>query len=306
MPGPSEDVPRWQPPAESSRDVPRWEPPAPSREVPRRPAPPARSENVTWEPATDVPRWDPMADVPRWQPGAGGGAVGARVEGGDVERRARVKAVSPFALPFVWWRAHPWVFAWAAVFLTPAGVLLLRVVDEYGYERVVAPLQWTLLALLAVLLLRGVLFSAQRSVMRMAVGLVAAVAAVAVLLWPLTRVTLGRIICPARAGTDLGVQSAAVAVDAWQRGETGAAAWHNAAPDPVWAEKAKTIGLLDYRLVESGCFERVAPIDVSRTWHDFRVTIKEGDRAALSKIVVVSTVAESGGWKITSIEGPLP
>jgi len=50
----------------------------------------------------------------------------------------------------------------------------------------------------------------------------------------------------------------------------------------------------------------VAPIDASKTWHDFRVTIKEGDRAPLSKVVVVRTSAEGGGWKITRIEGPLP
>jgi len=282
MPGPSEDVPRWQPPAERSDDVPRWTPPA------------------------EVPRWDPTADVPRPRAAAGGGAVGARFDTDEPGRRAPVKKVSPFALPFVWWSAHPWVFAWAAVFLTPVGVLLLRVVDEYDYDSFVAPLQWTLLALLAVVVLRAVLSSAPRSVTRMALGLVATAAAVSILLWPLTRVTLGRVICPARAGTELGVQTAAVAVDAWQRGETGAAAWHDGAADSAWADKARAISLLDYRLVESGCFERVAPIDVSRTWHDFRVTIKEGDRAPLSKIIVVRTVAEGGGWKITGIEGPLP
>ena len=285
MPGPSEDVPRWQPPAEPSEDVPRWTPPGPSSEV---------------------PRWDPMADVPRWEPPAGGGAVGARFDTDAPERRAPVKKVSPFALPFVWWSAHPWVFAWAGVVLTPAGVLLLRVVDEYGYERVVEPLQWTLLALLAVVILRGALSSARRSATRMALGLVAAAGAVAILLWPVTQVTLGRVICPARAGSDLGVQAAAVAVEAWKRGATGAAAWRGGEPDPAWGEKAGAIRLIDYQLVESGCFERVAPIDAHQTWHDFRVTIKEGDRAPLSKVVVVRTAAESGGWKITGIQGPLP
>ena len=50
----------------------------------------------------------------------------------------------------------------------------------------------------------------------------------------------------------------------------------------------------------------MAPIDAHRTWHDFRVTIPEGEGALLLKIVVVHTVTESGGWKITGVEGPLP
>jgi hypothetical protein len=262
MPGPSEDVPRWQPPA---------------RETQHRADP--------WDPSADVPRWDPDADVPR-QPPAARGAVGAR--------------------PFRWWGAHPWGIAWIGVFLAPAGVLLLRFVDEYGYERFVAPLQWTLIALLALLLVRAVLFSARRSVVRLVLGLAAAGGVLGLLLWPVTQVTLGRVICPTRAGVDLGVQSAAVALEAWQRGEAGAAAWHAADPAPAWREKARSISLLDYRLVESGCFERAAPIDTRYTWHDFRVTIREGERAPLSKVVVVHTAVEGDGWKITGIEGPLP
>ena len=298
MPGPSEDVPRWQPPTGPSEDVPRWEPPAaPSREVQR--------EASTWEPSGEVPRWDPDAAVPRWQPPAGG-AVGVRIETDVAERAAPAPRVSPIALPFVWWGKHPWVVVWAAVFLAPAGVLLLRTADEYGLDRWVEPLHWTLLALFGLVLVRGVLFSARRSLTRLVLGLVTACAAVVLLLWPVTRVTLGRVICPPRAGTDLGVQAAATAIEAWRRGDKGADAWHNGEADPAWLEKASGISLLDYQLVESGCFERVAPIDTQHTWHDFRVTIKEGERAPLSKVVVVRTAAEGGGWKITGIEGPLP
>ena len=283
MPGPSEDVPRWQPPSEPE-EVPRWQPPAPSREV---------------------PRWDPTADVPRWQPPSAA-TPGARFDEEPAARRPPVKRVSPFALPFVWWSAHPWFFVWACVFLAPAGVVLLRAADESGLERYVAPLQWTLLVIFAIVLLRGVLFSARRSALRLGLGLLAVIGAVTLLLWPLTRVTLGRVTCPARAGTDLGVPVAATAIEAWQRGEAGDAAWRGSDPDPTWRDKARAIRLLDYQLVESGCFERVAPIDARHTWHDFRVTIREGERAPLSKVVVVHTDAAGDGWKITAIEGPLP
>jgi len=296
MPGPSDDVPRWQPPSGPSEDVPRWEPPAPSSEVPRWQPPAADSRASAWEPSATVPRWQPPA----------GEKIGAVLETEAAERRAPAASTSPFALPFVWWGRHPWVVIWAAALLTPAAVLFLRVLDESGLESAVEPAQWTLLVLLAVILLRGVLFSARRSLARLALGLLGAGVTVAALLWPVTQVTLGRVTCPPRAGTDLGVQAAAVAIGAWQSGEKGAGAWRGGEPDAAWLTKASAISLLDSQLVESGCFERVAPIDATRTWHEFRVTVKEGERPALSKVVVVHTASESGEWKITGIEGPLP
>jgi hypothetical protein len=195
---------------------------------------------------------------------------------------------------------------WGCVFLSPVCVLLLRVVDEGGWSGLVVPLAWVLLATFGLALFQGVLFSARRSVPRLVVGLVAALVATGGLLWPLTRVTLGRVACPPRAGTELGVQAAVQAVQAWTRGDPGERAWRNADPSLDWRSKSRAITLLDYQRVDSGCFERVAPIDVARTWHDFRVTVREGQRSPLSKIVTVHTAAERGGWKITAIEGPLP
>jgi len=294
MPGPSDHVPRWQPPPGFSDDVPRWQPPT------------SDSRPDTWQRGGgDVPRWDPATPVPRWQPRAGG-PVGARIGTDEGNRRAPSVRVSPLALPFVWWRAHPWVPVWAAVSLAPVGVLLLRFADEYGADRLVEPLKWALIALLAVVLVRATVFSARRSLVRLVLGVGAAVGALAVLLWPMTQVTLGRAMCPSRAGADRGVQAAAAGIEAWQRGEPGEAAWRAGAADVAWREKARAISLLDYQLVDSGCFERVAPIDTNHTWHEFRVTVKEGERAPLSKIVVVRTAAAGSEWKITGIEGPLP
>jgi hypothetical protein len=280
MPGPSDNVPRWQPPAGLSDDAPRWE-----------------------SPGAGVPRWDPTRNVARWQASA---LVGARLATDEPVRRAPAPRVSPFALPLVWWRAHPWVAAWGAVFLAPAGVLLLRFVDEYGAERLVPPLQWVLIAVLAAVLARAALSSARRSVLRLVLGLAAAGGALALLLWPVTQVTLGRVTCPSRAGADRGVRAAATGITAWQRGEAGDAAWYRADPDVGWRRTTRAIRLLDYQLVDSGCYERVAPIDTQHTWHEFRVTIREGERAPLSKIVVVRTAAEGTDWKITGIDGPLP
>ena len=263
-------------------------------------------ENVPHqEPQPDVPRWDPAANVPRWRPPVGAASV-VISDDDAAARRAPITRVSPLSQPFAFWRVHPWLVVWLCVFLAPVAVVLLRIADEWGFEGLVAPLQWALLAFFAVALLRGVLFSAPRSAMRLGVGVAAALGVGAVLLWPMTQISLGRVICPSRAGSDRGVQAAAVALQAWQRGETGSRAWRGGAPDTGWLETARRIRLLDYQLVETGCFDRVAPIDAHRTWHDFRVTIREGERPPLSKLVVVHTVTESGSWKIAGVEGPLP
>jgi hypothetical protein len=244
--------------------------------------------------------------VPRWQPPTGSdvavGAVGVPVEA----RRAPAPRVSPLAAALGWWSRHPWVIVWACVFLAPGAVVLLRAADEEGLDRFLLPAEVALVAFFAFVLLRGVLASARRSLARLALGVAGALVALMVLLWPVIWVTRGRVSCPPRAGTDLGVQTSAVALDAWLRGEAGDAAWHGGTPDPRWRDKARAITLMDYQLVETGCWERVAPIDGSRTWHDFRVTIKEGERQPLSKILIVKTAAEAGGWKITGIDGPLP
>jgi len=303
MPARPED-PRWQPPSNPSpsEEAPRWVPPAPATEVPRWELP-ASDETSTWAPV-DVPRWDP-ARVRRRR-ASSSASPGPRAETPAPEQRPPAKTSSLLARPLDWWSAHPWVVAWVGVILIPVGVVVLRAIDEWDFERVVTPLGWTLSAVLAAALLRAVLFSARTSIARLAIGLASALGAIALLLWPVTQVTLGRVICPARAGTDLGVRVATHALEAWQRGETADAAWHDGQPDAAWRDKSRTTRLLAYQRVDSGCFERVAPIDATRTWHDFRVTVKEPERASLSKVVVVRTAAEADGWKITGIDGPLP
>ena len=304
MPARPEDPPRWQPRSNPSPadDAPRWVPPAPTTEGPRW-EPPAGDETSGW-PTVDVPRWDP-ARVRRRRT-SGGVSAGPRQETAAPEQRSSGKKRSLLLRPLDWWSAHPWIVAWAGVVLTPVGVVLLRALDEWELEQAVTPLGWALSTLLAVALLRAVLFSARKSIARLALGLAAALGAFTLLLWPVTQVSLGRVMCPARAGTDLGVRAAALALEAWQRGGTADAAWHGGQTDAAWRDKSRTTRLLAYQRVESGCFERVAPIDATRTWHDFRVTVKEDGRPSLSKVVVVRTAAEGDGWKITGIDGPLP
>jgi hypothetical protein len=277
MPGPPDDD-----------DAPRWEPPAPSTEVPR------------WEPppAEEIPRWTPPAAAPL-RPGLEAAAPPA-------ERAAPAKPVSLFARPFVWWKTHPWIVVWALVLLVPGLAVALRVVDESEHQAFVAPLAWAFLALGVAALVVGVLASAGRSAARAALGVGGALAVAGLLLWPVTRVTLGRTPCPPRAGPDLGAPIAAAALKAWRQGAAGDARWQQGRADAAWNDRARAFGLLDYRLVDSGCWERVAPVDGTRTWHEFRVTVQRGGETPLSKVVVVHTAAGTEGWKITAVEGPLP
>jgi hypothetical protein len=281
-----DDAPRWE--------LPEWEPPSRS-------------------PSDNAPRWEPDREVPRWQPRPGpgparaGARVGARVEStATTTRGAPVPKVSPFVRPFAWWAAHPWIIAWALVFLVPGAVLLLRTLDESDFGALVQPLAWAQVALFAVALALAMVASARRSLVRLGLGTVAVLAALGTLLWPVTSVTLGRAACPARAGSDLGAPVATRALDAWQRGAGGDEGWSGAQADAGWQTRSRAVGLRDFQLVETGCWERVAPLDATRTWHEFRVTVQERDQAPLSKSVVVHTTRGSEGWKITAIEGPLP
>jgi hypothetical protein len=284
-------------PGNSDDDNPRWELPV-------------------WDPSTEeaTPHWTPEHEVPRWQP-RGDPALGSRTPGGSGRRvgstlppvrREPPKRVSPFAVPFVWWAAHPWVVLWVLVFMAPGAALLLRVVDESELGIPAWSLAWGLGALFVIALALAMVASARRSVSRLAFGTIAVLAALGALLWPVTHVTLGRTACPARAGNDLGASRAAGALDAWRVGDGGAAAWEHSQPDAAWRERTRAVSLVDYQLVESGCWERVAPVDGTHTWHEFRVTVSEPEKAPLLKTVVVHTSVGRDGWKITAIEGPLP
>jgi hypothetical protein len=205
-----------------------------------------------------------------------------------------------------WWGRHPWAIVWALVILAPAAVFLLRVLDESGYDELLVPIEWALGVLFVAALVVAVLQTVQRSAARTVLGVVAALAVLSVLLWPLTRVTLDHTQCPARAGVDRGVPAAVSALASWERGEADAAAWRGGTAAPGWRDTVRGIRLIDYQLVDSGCWQRVAPVDVTRTWHEFRVTIEASEREPISKVVVVHTTTERGEWKITSVEGPLP
>lgn len=284
MPDPPDTVPRWDP----GEDRPSG-----------------------WDPeARDVPRWDPSAaepsSVPRWEPPREEGAPRPGRRPGAPGRRPAARPRSPFGAPFVWWRRHPWAVVWISIFLTPVAVLGLRVLDESDHHRIVAPLQWVLLACFVATLVFAVLRSAARSAGRVALGLVAALAGFGVLLWPMIYVTLGRAICPAHAGRELGVTTAASLLEGWKAGEADGRAWKAGEVDPTWVEKSKAIALLEYNLVDSGCWERIAPIAAGATWHEFRVSVKAGDSSPLLKDLVVHTASTVDGWKITSVEGPLP
>jgi hypothetical protein len=291
MPGPPDD----------DDDAPRWEPPAPSTEAPTWESK-ASEETPRWDPDADVPRWEPDAPTPRWTPG--GAAAPGRFE--STAPVARPAPVSPAARPFVWWRSHPWIVVWAVVLAIPLVAVALRLLDESEHEGFVAPLAWTFAGLLAAALAMAAAARGRRSPARAALGLAGALAVAGILLWPVTQVTLGRTPCPSRAGPNLGVPVAAAALAAWREGKAGDAGWRDGRADAAWSARARGYGVLEYSLVESGCWERVAPVDGSLTWHEFRVTVQTGKDNPLSKIVVVHTARDGEGWKITAIEGPLP
>ncbi len=216
------------------------------------------------------------------------------------------KKVSPYAAPFAWWAAHPWIVVWMCVFLSPFVVVLLRLLDDAGHRGMVAPLQWLAVGVLVVALVLGVAVTSRRSVVRAVSGLAFAIAGLLLLVLPTTNVVLGRTACPPRAGQELGLSTALAVVEAWRKGEAGDAVWSGGEASPAWREQVRILRLEDFRLVDSGCWERVAPVRASPTWHEFRVTVREGTFAPLSKILLVHVAADGAAWKVTGVDGPLP
>jgi hypothetical protein len=267
-----DDAPRWELPAwdPSTDDLPRW------KLEPRPAARPLRSAPPAVPSATVVVRGEPPA--PR----------------------------SSASLPLVWWTRHPWGVVWALVCFTPGAALLLHLIDDSRLAVAVTPLAWIVGALSVVALALAMIVSAGRSATRMTLGTVASLTAIGLLLWSATSLTFGRAQCPHRAGTDLGAGVAASALDGWLTGAGSDAAWRTGQSDAAWSERTRGASLVDYRLRDSGCWERLAPVDAARTWHEFRMTVRDASGTTLSKIVVVHTAAGAGDWKITAVEGPFP
>jgi hypothetical protein len=208
--------------------------------------------------------------------------------------------------PWRWWRAHPWLVLWVIVLVLPLVAIAMRLLDESAHQALVAPLAWSFVLLAGAAVVVAAVVGWPRSPVRTALGVGGALAAAAVLLVPVTQVTFGRAPCPPRAGPELGAPVAAGALAAWRTGDSGSAGWHDGLVDAGWSARAQAFRVLDHQLVESGCWERVAPVDGRRTWHEFRVTVQRPEDNPLSKIVIVHTAHGGEGWKITAIEGPLP
>jgi hypothetical protein len=259
-------------------------------------------------PRWELPTWDPSTDdLSKWKPAARpqrSAQPAARPASPIARREPPSRGVA--ALPFVWWAQHPWVVVWALVCFIPGAALLLHLIDDSALAVAVTPLAWIMGALFVVALALAMIVSAGRSATRLTLGTVWSLAALGLLLWGVTAVTLGRSQCPHRAGTNLGAGIAASALDGWQTGASSDAAWRTGQSDPAWAERSRSAALVEYQLLYSGCWERLAPVDATRTWHEFRVTVRDASGSALSKIVVVHTAGGAGDWKITAVEGPLP
>jgi hypothetical protein len=259
-------------------------------------------------PRWELPTWDPSTDdLSKWKPAARpqrSAQPAARPASPIARREPPSRGVA--ALPFVWWAQHPWVVVWALVCFIPGAALLLHLIDDSALAVAVTPLAWIMGALFVVALALAMIVSAGRSATRLTLGTMGSLAALGFLLWSVTAVTLGRSQCPHRAGTNLGAGIAASALDGWQNGASSDAAWRTGQSDAAWAERSRSAALVEYQLLYSGCWERLAPVDATRTWHEFRVTVRDASGSALSKIVVVHTAGGAGDWKITAVEGPLP
>jgi len=203
----------------------------------------------------------------------------------------------------VWWRRHAWIPVWIAIVLTPAALLSLRLIDDTGFALVLTPLLIGMIVLFLAMLAVAVRASATHSVPRALAGGGGALLAAGLLALAMIHV-IGQRSCPERMGVDRGIQVSAQMLDAWRKGEAAPAdVWASAAAADAWRGRVGKLTLIDYKVVDSGCWERLAPVATKRTWHEFRVTVQQGDDR-FSKVVTVHTHATRGDWHITEVEGP--
>jgi hypothetical protein len=195
---------------------------------------------------------------------------------------------------------------WIAVFLTPAALLSLRLIDDTGVALLVPGLLAAMVVIFLAVLAVAVRASATRSMGRALGGGASAVAAAALLALPMIHV-IGQRACPEWMGADRGTEASMQMLEAWRRAEAAPAAlWEDWAEAEAWKARAGRSELLDYKHVSSGCWERLAPVASTKTWHEFRVTVREPDGDRFSKTVVVHTRATREGWRISEVDGPGP
>ena len=206
----------------------------------------------------------------------------------------------------MWWTAHPWLVVWMCVFLSPLVVVLLRLLDDAGHDGMVAPVRWLAIGVFVIAVVLAVSVTWRRSAVRAVSHLAFAVAGLLLLVLPTTHVVLGRTECPARAGEDLGQGVALAVLEAWSKGTAADPVWSGGEASPAWKQKVGAWSLDQFVAVQSGCWERVAPVKASPTWHEFRVTVREGTLEPLSKVLIVHVANEGGAWKVIGVDGPLP
>ncbi len=235
----------------------------------------------------------PPREVRRWQPP-------------PPSRRPARRQIRWWELPGLWWRRHAWVPVWLTVFLTPAALLSLRVLDDIGIVHLIPAMLLTLCGLFVIMLGVAVVTSASRSKARALAGGASAVAAAVLLVLPMIHV-IGQRACPPWMGEDRGVDASLQMLEAWRRGEPAPnELWTNGSIADLWKPRAATAALLDYKLVATGCWERLAPVPAKLTWHEFRVTVQKEGADAFSKTLTVHTVATGDGWRISEVDGPDP
>ena len=190
--------------------------------------------------------------------------------------------------------------------LTPAVLFALRLADDTDAAVLVSPVIVVTALLFLLILGIAVRASAARSMSRALSGGAAALIVAGLLVLPMIQV-IGRRACPERMGPDRGLQAASHVFDGWRNHQAPPATlWQNASVAREWSARIDKLVLMDYRLVESGCWERLAPVTTRTTWHEFRVTLQRPDGDRFSKLITVHTRASRGEWRVAEIEGPEP
>ena len=177
-------------------------------------------------------------------------------------------------------------------------LLALRLADDTPISLLVAPVLAGLGILFLLVVAVAVATSGPGGLARAGVVLLVA----AVLAMPMVHV-IGRRSCPEIMGPDRGLQAATQVFDAWRNAERPPDVWANADLGPAWTGYVDGLVLHEYRLMGSGCWERLAPVTTVKAWHEFRVIVERADGELFARTLIVHTRAVDDRWAIADVEG---
>ena len=149
---------------------------------------------------------------------------------------------------------------WIAVLVIPVALLALRLLDDSALRVVIAYILVAIGLAFVLVLAVAVVASGAGGLARGAVALFV----LGLLTLPMLHV-IGRRSCPELMGPDHGLRVSTQVFDAWRNREpVPSVLWASADLGSAWSSYVDGLALREYHVTGSGCWERLAPVAMTK------------------------------------------